>query len=71
MIPSQQLANATAISSTPQAVHLILTEGEMKLMAKKPEQVMEEIRLQATKISTVLEGILLETHGQQHWGLNE
>ena len=71
MIPLQQLANAKAIVSSPQAVHLLLPEGGAKLMVKKPEQVMEEIRLQATQMSSVLEGILLESHGQQHWGLNE
>jgi len=71
MIPSQQLANATGVISTPQAVHLLLSEGDVKRMAKKPEQVMEEIRLQATQMSSVLEGILLESHGQQHWGLND
>ena len=41
------------------------------MMAENPEQVMEEIQLRATQVSSVLEGILLEPHGRPNWGINE
>jgi hypothetical protein len=53
------------------AVHLLLTQGEVKLMVENPEQVMEEIRLRAEQVSSVLESILMEPHGQPRWGINE
>jgi hypothetical protein len=52
-------------------VHLLLTEGEVKMMAENPEKVIEQIRVRAEQVSSVLEGILLEPHGQPRWGLNE
>ncbi|HAO79886.1 MAG TPA: hypothetical protein DCQ92_13110 [Verrucomicrobia subdivision 3 bacterium] len=52
-------------------VHLMLTEGEAGLMPKDLERLMEEIRLRATLVGPVLEGILREPHGQPRWGLNE
>ena len=53
------------------AVHLMLTEGAVRLMGQNSEQVMEDLRIRATGMSKVLEGILNEPHGQPHWGLNE
>ena len=53
------------------AVHLLLTEGEIKTMADNPEQVIEEIQVRATQVSSVLEGILLEPQGRPTWGINE
>lgn len=53
------------------AVHLLLTEGEAKMMAENPEQVMKEIELRATQVSSLLEDILLEPHGRPDWGLND
>jgi hypothetical protein len=52
-------------------VHLLLNEGEMKLLVDDPEQVMEEIRVRAEQVSSILEGILLEPHGEPRWGINE
>ena len=52
-------------------VHLLLAPGEMKLIVDNPEQVMEEIRMRAEQVSSILEGILTETHGQSRWGINE
>ena len=54
-----------------QAVHLLLTEGDVKLMAEMPEKVMEEIHARAEQVGAVLEGILADTHGHPRWGLNE
>jgi len=53
------------------AVHLLLPEGNVKMMAEDPERVMEEIQVRATQVSSVLEDILLESHGRPDWGLNE
>jgi hypothetical protein len=66
----QQTRNASG-AITEGAVHLLLTEGDVKMMVENPEQVMEEIRVRAEQVSSVLEGILLEPHGQPRWGLNE
>ena len=64
-------ANVTAGLEGVGAVHLLLTEGDVKLMADNPELVMKEIELRATKVSSVLEDILREPHGRIDWGLNE
>lgn len=69
MTPVQQTANVTG--GAVSAVHLMITEGDVKMMAESPEQVMEEIRLRAEQVSSVLEGIFLEPHGQPRWGINE
>lgn len=53
------------------AAHLLLTEGEISMMAENPEQVMEDIQLRATQVSSVLEAILMEPHGRPDWGINE
>jgi len=53
------------------AVHLMLTEGEVRTMAENPDKAMEEIHLRATKMSQVLEKILQESHGIPRWGINE
>jgi hypothetical protein len=69
----QQMTSSTG--ATGCVVHLMLTEGEVGLMPKDPgrltERLMEEIRLRATQVGPVLEGILHEPHGQPRWGLNE
>jgi hypothetical protein len=57
--------------SGAEAVHLLLTEGEVKLMAENPEQVMQEIEARATVVSSVLANILMEPQGHSDWGLNE
>ncbi len=40
-------------------------------MAANPEEAMEEIRVRATQIGSVLADILKDTHAHPHWGLNE
>ncbi len=70
MTLAQQTQNVTSGTGMA-AVHLLLTEGDVKMMAENPEQVMEEIQLRATQVSSILEGILLEPHGETRWGLNE
>lgn len=52
-------------------VHLLLAKNNVQTAVEKPEQVMESIQAQATKVSTVLENILLEPRGEPHWGINE
>ena len=69
MSPVQQTVNVTSATGT--AVHLLITEGDVKAMAESPEQAMEEIEVRATQVSAVLEGIFLEPHGHPQWGLNE
>lgn len=58
-------------SSPGGAVHLMITEGQIKLMAGDSERVIKKINMQATQFSQVLEAILQEPHGQPRWGLNE
>jgi hypothetical protein len=71
MTPLKPIANNVSGMGNTNAIHLLLTEGDVKLMAENPEQVMEEIRVRATQVSSVLEDILLEPHGVSHWGINE
>jgi hypothetical protein len=71
MTPAQQTASISSGANSMGAVHLLLTEGAVAMMAENPEQVMEEIRLRATQVGAVLEDILMEPHGQPRWGLNE
>ena len=52
-------------------VHLLVTQGDVKLKAEDPERVMEEMWVRATQVSSVLENILHEPHGEPRWGLNE
>jgi hypothetical protein len=70
MTPAQQIRNVTGGSDNMGAV-LLLTDSDVQMMVENPEQVMEEIQVRATQVSSVLEGILLEQHGQSHWGINE
>jgi hypothetical protein len=67
--------NTTKVSGGSAAgaevVHLLLTEGDVKLMAENPERVMEDIEARATVVSSVLADILMEPHGRTDWGLNE
>lgn len=70
MTTTQQVRNATAGTGVG-AIHLLITEGDVKMMVENPEQVMEEIEARATRVSSILEGILLEPHGVPRWGINE
>ena len=58
-------------ASGSHAVHLMLTEGDVRTMAQSPDQDIEKIHLRATKMSQVLEKILHEPHGVPRWGINE
>jgi hypothetical protein len=49
----------------------MLTQGAEQSLPPDPEMLMKEIWSRATEISSVLEGILQEPHGQERWGLNE
>jgi hypothetical protein len=69
MNPVQQTVSGAIGSAN--AVHLMITDRDVKLMAADPKQFMEEMRSRATKIGPVLEAILHEPHGQPRWGLNE
>jgi hypothetical protein len=53
------------------AVQLLLTEGDLALLASDPERAMKAIHQRATEMGSVLEGILREPHGEPDWGLNE
>jgi len=53
------------------AVHLLLREGEVRLLASDPEKAMKEIEVRAQTISRVLEQILHEPHGGSDRGLYE
>jgi hypothetical protein len=66
MKPMEQTVNNTY---DPCVVHLMLTEGEIKLAAKDAQRFMEEIWSRATEIGPVLEGILHDPHckPQRNW----
>lgn len=69
MNPVRQTVGGTPTPDTQ--AHLLITEGDIELMAANPEAAMEEIQMRATKISSVLADILKDTHTHPHWGLNE
>jgi hypothetical protein len=69
MNPVQQTVSNTGVADS--VVALTVRADEEKLMAEDPEQVMEEMWVRATQVSSVLENILHEPHGEPRWGLNE
>ena len=69
MNPVRQTAGGTPIPDVQ--AHLLIADGDIELMATNPEVAMEEIRVRATQISSVLSDILKDTHAHPHWGLNE
>lgn len=71
MTLARETVNVPGNLAGANAVHLLLTEGDVKLMAENPERVMEDIETRATVMSSVLADILLEPHGRTDWGLNE
>lgn len=71
MTLARNTVDVSARSSGVEAVHLMLTEGDVKLMAENPERVMQDIQERATVVGSVLAGILLEPQGRTDWGLNE
>lgn len=71
MTTTQNMRNATSGTESTMALHLLLTEGEVKITAEMPEKVMEEIHARAEQVGSVLENILLEPHGHPRWGLND
>ena len=71
MTLANQTQSVTSALAGMGVVHLLLTEGDVKLMAENPERVMKDIEFRATKVSSVLEDILHEAHGRPDWGINE
>jgi hypothetical protein len=70
MNPVQQMVSHTGGAGS--VVHLTVeAEAVKKVMADDPEQVMEEMWVRATQVSSVLENILREPHGVPRWGINE
>jgi hypothetical protein len=67
----RETITVTHDSAGADAVHLLLTEGDVKRIAEDPERVMEDIETRATLVSSVLKGILLEPHGRVDWGIND
>ena len=60
------------MASGVNAVHLLITNTEVKLLADDPVQVIREIEVRATKVGSVLERILTEPHDHRpDWGLND
>jgi len=67
----RQTPTFTGGAEGTKAVHLLLTDGDVRMMAEDPERVMAEIQVRATQVSSVLENILLESHGRPDWGIND
>ena len=57
---------ATSAAANHCVIHLLLPDGENGLMPRNSEEVMEQIRLRATFIGPVLEGILHDPHALSH-----
>lgn len=70
MTSTQQTQNVSG-NADATAVHLMIKEGKVQLVVENPEQVIDELRTRAEELGSVLEGILLEPHGEPRWGLNE
>ena len=64
MNPVQQLANSTTTSHC--VIHVLLPEDKAGQMPKDSEEVMEQIRLRATMVGPILDGILHDPHAQSH-----
>jgi hypothetical protein len=71
MTPVNQMVTVTGGLGSMAAVHLMLADRKLTTLSARPEQVIEEIRLRATQVSSILEDILREPHGEPRWGLNE
>ena len=71
MTPVRQTANVAGNAIDPGVVHLLVTGGQFEVTVESPERVMEEIEARATRVSSVLEGIFLEPHGNPDWGIND
>ena len=73
MITTPQMQNCTGSPDaiTRGAVHLMLGQGDVKLMAENSELVMADLRQRAEQVGSVLNEILNEPHGEPRWGLNE
>jgi hypothetical protein len=56
-------------SDAGQLIHAMLAQESLE--AENTKRVISEIELRATKVGSVLEGILHEAHGSTRWGLNE
>ena len=62
MNPVQQTVHPTG-STVP----LLIAQGEVQMMVESPEQVMEEIQVRATQVSSVLESIFQEPQNEPRW----
>jgi hypothetical protein len=49
----------------------MMVRKDAKFMPEETNLAFEEIEMRATKVGSVLEGILHEAHGTSRWGLNE
>ncbi len=68
----RQTVNVTGgAANSGSAVPLLMNPDDVQLMVESPEQVMEEIRVRATEVGSVLESIFQEPHGRPDWGLND
>ena len=64
MIAVQHTANDAIANHC--VIHVLLPEGKAVLMPKNSEEVMEQIRLRATILGPILEGILHDPHALAH-----
>lgn len=71
MTPVNQTRNVTGGVDTMGAIHVLLAIKDTQKKSENPRQAMDEIEARATKVSSVLEKILHEPHGEPRWGLNE
>lgn len=58
------------IGAATNVAPLLLTEGDVQRMAESPEQVMEEIWVRATQVSSTLESIFHEPHREPQWDMD-
>lgn len=69
MNPAMQPMNST--KGAGGQAELEITLDDIELVVEESEKMREHIRVQATKMSPILEALLHDAHGQIRWGLNE
>ena len=70
MNPRLHPVSATIHGTTAVSL-LIPEEGDRPSTESHAEWLAQDLQTRATKVGSVLEGILHEPHGDSRWGLNE
>ena len=69
MKPVAQSKDGTIVAGGQ--VRIEIEETEVELTVEESEKMREQIRLRATEVGPILEALLRNEAGYEHWGLNE